>query len=79
MGLKPQGYLCISDPEGGRREYDTFTCRHCQRIRRVGAGGYCRACDSFICERCVGHDCVPFMKKIEAMEERDYRRRQGEL
>jgi hypothetical protein len=78
--MRPQGYLCISDPEAGNFESDTYTCRHCQRIVwRRGDGGFCRTCDSMICNKCVGKDCVPFMKKIEEMEERYYRYRQSEL
>jgi hypothetical protein len=80
-----RGWLCISDPEIGTQEHSTFTCVHCQRIticNGKGArelGGYCRQCDALVCERCAGKDCVPFMKQIEAMEEREYRRRQFEL
>lgn len=77
-----QGYACIMDPESGTQERDTFTCNHCQRITHVkarcsptDAGGLCYVCNGLICKNCVGKECVPFMKQVEAMEERDYRRR----
>lgn len=74
---RASGYLCVTDPDLGRREWDTFTCRHCQRIRAVGSGGYCRQCDSMICECCVGKACRPFLKLVEQAEEREYRRSQA--
>jgi hypothetical protein len=79
---RAHGYLCISDPIAGTREADTFTCAHCQRIvicrvrDPAALGGYCRHCDRLVCAKCAGGDCVPFLKRIEALEERDYRRRQ---
>jgi hypothetical protein len=79
------GWLCVTDPDTGVWEADTFTCSHCQRITICNGrgaqalGGYCRQCDALVCERCAGKDCTPFLKKIEAMEEREYRWRQLEL
>jgi hypothetical protein len=80
-----RGWLCIADPDAGTQEADTSTCAHCQRITVIKAGadpatlgGYCRQCDALVCQRCVGGDCLPFLKQIEAMEERYYRRRQLE-
>ena len=74
---KPQGYACITDPDGVR-EADTFTCAHCQRITHVKAGakpedlgGLCKQCMGLICSRCVGNGCAPFLKSIEKAEARD--------
>lgn len=75
--LRPQGYLVGVSEEGVVREADTFTCAHCQTIVVVkpGAsasamGGWCRLCDKPVCPRCSSGACVPFEKKLEAMERR---------
>ena len=61
-------------PEGVK-ECDTFTCAHCNAIRRVqpfcdpaDLGGLCKTCMGVICEKCVGGVCDPIMKKIERQE-----------
>jgi hypothetical protein len=85
-GRRPQGgWLCVTNTDGTIDEADTFTCAHCQKIVPCRAkqnlddlGGFCRLCDRLICSRCVGRDCVPFLKAIEAAEEKEYRRRQFE-
>ena len=68
----------------GITEYDTFTCGHCGCVKHVRArerpedlGGLCKQCMKLICPLCVdeGH-CTPLMKRIEEMEEKDYRRRE---
>lgn len=78
---KPGGYAAIIGET--LTEFDTFTCFHCQRITHVkprcdpaDLGGLCKVCMKLICERCVGHGCTPFEKKIDEMEERAYRLRQ---
>jgi len=75
---RPGGYTCVTDPDGGRQECDTFTCAHCNRLTHVEArqkpedvGGLCKACMGLICRWCVGHACVPFLKKLDQMEARD--------
>lgn len=80
-----QGVMLISDPAAGLQEADTFTCFHCQYVTQVkpmsdpaAAGGFCRVCMKLICKNCVGKSCTPFEKKIQAMEEKYYRRRQLE-
>ena len=77
--LRPGGYATLTSPEG-MKEADTFTCGHCNCIRHVkpmqdaaDLGGLCKCCMQLICEKCVGHECVPFMKQIEQEEERCYR------
>lgn len=82
--LKPQGYA-FEMLDGKIKEWDTFTCNHCQRViryqKRVEAeqlGGHCLVCDAMICDRCVGKGCTPFLKKIEEMEEREIARRSYE-
>ena len=58
---RPGGFLFGFSPEQSRpTECDTFTCRHCQRVtfvrgkeRAEDLGGFCRACASLICPRCV--------------------------
>jgi len=75
------GYATLTTPEGVR-ECDTFTCAHCQNIRRVAPfcdpadlGGLCKTCMGVICEKCVGGVCDPIMKKIERQEKAAQARR----
>jgi hypothetical protein len=75
--LRPGGYAQIVDPDGGRQEFDTFTCAHCNAITHVKArrrpediGGLCKVCMGLICPRCVGQACVPFLKRLDDMEAR---------
>jgi hypothetical protein len=78
---RPLGYACISDPESGNREYDTFTCAHCQYVVHLPpnkkieeVGDFCRSCYAVICANCADKKvCSPILKKIEQMEERRYR------
>ena len=69
-----QGWLIGFDPDGGVKEYDTFTCSHCQRIVIVKAkcdpaemGGLCKICDKLICKECVGKGCSPWEEKMKEM------------
>lgn len=78
----PKGYAIITGPDHPDIEWDTFTCKHCQHVVRVtpfcdaaDAGGRCLVCDSLICKGCLGKPCLPFEKKIEAMEARERFRR----
>ncbi|MBV8755400.1 MAG: hypothetical protein JO328_21310 [Hyphomicrobiales bacterium] len=71
----PGGYAQIVDPDGAAREFDTFTCAHCNRITHVPArvraediGGLCKQCMGLVCPACVGKPCVPFLKRLEQME-----------
>lgn len=69
------GYVVIDDPglPGGRVEYDTYQCAHCNAHfrRHVGAAppGMCRLCMRPVCNRQECHSaCVPFEAKLEASE-----------
>lgn len=74
---KPQGYAIITDPCAHTKEWDTYTCCHCNRVTFVPApptpmpGGFCRMCMKPICEACCDFGCIPFEKKLEEMEARD--------
>lgn len=69
------GLGTLSGPCGELEEHPTFTCVHCQRVRRVkpycdpaDLGGLCKICMGVVCEVCVGKGCDPFEKKLERME-----------
>lgn len=80
------GYATITSPEGQRREADTFTCGHCNRIVHINyktpldaLGGRCAVCDTLICPRCIKSGrCDPFEEKLKRMEHRDMVRRSYE-
>lgn len=76
--LRPQGYATLTGPDGVV-ECDTSVCAHCNAITHVKPrqdpatiGGLCKCCMGLICPRCVGGECVPFMKKIERWEQRNH-------
>lgn len=82
---KLDGFQC-DDVRTGTNEYDTTTCNHCNAVTHIKArmrpediGGLCKACMGLICPKCLDGPCVPFLKKIEAMEQRDYIRKQYEV
>jgi len=69
------GYLISTGEWGEVREYDTFTCPHCNsaQIVRPGSGtkrGYCHLCSAPTCGKEPCLNCVPFERKLEAMENR---------
>jgi hypothetical protein len=78
----PGGYSIRVDPgaetrQGRRREWDTFTCQHCNKVVFVkpmcdpaSMGGRCNCCDGLICPSCVGKGCDPLEKKLERLEAR---------
>lgn len=77
----PGGYAVITDPNG-RTEIDTFTCKHCNRIKHVmpkqrpeDIGGICYGCMGMVCERCVGKGCDTIEKKLERAEASYHARR----
>ncbi len=69
------GYATIIGP-GQHKEYDTCTCRHCNRIWTIQStekgqahpGGWCRFCMKPICPKCAGKACFPFEKKLALYE-----------
>lgn len=79
---RPRSYFSITSHDSGNviDEGDTVTCGHCNGIIPVAPGqtdtDSCLACDSHICVSCANRvritlKCVPFEKKIEALEQRD--------
>jgi hypothetical protein len=73
---RPGGYLVVAGA-AGVAEADTFTCRHCQRVRLVrpkerpeDLGGLCRVCMGLVCPDCAGGACVPFERRLEMAEAR---------
>lgn len=76
--LRAGGYACLSDPESGIVERDTFTCVHCNSVVHVKPkmpmerlGSMCRNCMKMVCAKCAPGPCIPFEKKLERMEHRD--------
>ena len=75
MPRKSPGYIHIFDPEAPVKERDTFTCCHCNKIIVVRSGsgierGYCVNCDDLHCGGSSCWNCVPFERKLLAMEGR---------
>lgn len=75
--LKPGGYSVITSPDGVK-EWDTFTCFHCNSKVNVPLkadpsemGGLCKNCMKLICPKCLDKGCYPFEKKLERAENRD--------
>jgi hypothetical protein len=69
----------------GVTEMDTFVCVHCNRNMHVKPfapmdqfGSMCRNCMKMTCPTCADGPCVPFQKRLEEMERKDYTRRQYE-
>lgn len=84
--LRPEGYASITEADGTiSQEYDTFTCGHKNEIVRVKVGMVneaprCLTCMRRICLSCQREanltlKCIPFEKRLEAMESRDRTRR----
>ena len=70
------GFRCET-VSAGTFEADTFTCCHCNRVMHVKPrapmdefGSMCRNCMKMVCPKCADGPCVPFEKKLEAMERR---------
>ena len=73
----PKGYAVVTNVDGRVREFDTYTCAHCQRVTHVMAGqkpedlgGLCRHCMGLVCSQCVDAPCVPAEEMIRAIERR---------
>jgi len=79
--MKRESFLMVDNrlSGGGMLECATTTCSHCQRIvvlnpDRTRERGYCRKCDHYICDECVGimHlslTCVPIAKVFDQFQE----------
>lgn len=83
---KPGGYGVYigGDLHGGKKEVDTFTCAHTNKIVEVPAfvrpedmGGLCKVCMGLICKEEVGKGCTPFEKKLQEMEHQGLERRRS--
>lgn len=72
----PGGYYVRKDEAGIiRRELDSFTCIHCNRVvfvkpmcDPVEMGGRCSCCDDFVCKECVGKPCDHIERKLAREE-----------
>lgn len=70
------GYATLSGPLGFKKEADTFTCGHCQKVIHItykhpidDLGGRCSICDTLICPDCIKKStCDPFEEKLKRME-----------
>lgn len=75
---KNAGYATITSREGVK-EFDTLTCCHCGRAWCIRSsvkgqgdpGGWCMVCNKAVCPTCAGKECMPLMKRLENMEQRD--------
>lgn len=80
---KPGGYGVWTQADGQQKEIDSFSCCHCNRVVFVPPradpsqlGGFCMCCHKHICSHCADDGrCIPLMKQIEAVEDRDRFRR----
>ena len=71
------GHLEIFDPLR-HRQYDTFSCCHCNRVVIVRhradpseLGGMCKVCDKLICPECNQKGgCTPWEEEMRRMEAR---------
>lgn len=55
-------------------ESATVTCSHCNAIvilnpNRSRPRGYCRKCDSYVCDKPGCAECLPFEKTIDTLRE----------
>ena len=70
---KPKGYLYTVESDGRMEEHDTFQCCHCNAHFMIvkGSGkirGFCMKCMQVTCGKLECDICVPFEKKLEAIE-----------
>lgn len=77
--MRQQGSLRI-ETESRLNEHDTITCAHCNQVYIVPhrheesqarpPAQFCFQCKDAICPSCVGKDCVPFMRRVDAVEKK---------
>lgn len=78
------GYATLFMPDAPVKEFETFTCNHCNKGRPVkpgnnyldGVGDLCYGCDSPVCEGCArrlaqGFKCEVFEVKLARYEARE--------
>ena len=71
-----KGYLLKTDEAGRKVEGDTLSCKHCQKMWVVQKGrgrerGWCMNCYGPTCGSKECRECVPFMRKMEKMIQKD--------
>lgn len=76
--MKADGAIIID----GRQVADTHQCCHCDQhfVSVKGSGirrGFCMNCMHVTCGAPECHPCIPFLKKLEQMEQKDRARREG--
>ena len=75
QGNKPSNYFTAFDKNGKKIEGEMRMCCHCS-VRwqyKPGSGtrrGFCKRCNGLLCgkDECMRY-CVPYMNRIEAMEQ----------
>ncbi|MGH9463096.1 MAG: hypothetical protein ACRD1X_17945 [Vicinamibacteria bacterium] len=83
--LQPDGVWILRDRDSGKETHSDFiVCAHCNNMYDVPDGTtpqyFCPKCGTSLCKNCFDefrtgpHGCIPYMKKIEAAEEAQYRR-----
>ena len=84
--MRRSGYITITDPETGTREFDTITCFHCQQLVHwatsyefVARTGGCGVCGKVICISCVNLGvCTPWeVQMVKAENNARFRREAG--
>lgn len=69
----------VTTSELGEQLQETFTCCHCNRIRKLAVGeslttapiDMCMRCMKRVCEQCHAKGtCTPFEKKMERFEKK---------
>jgi hypothetical protein len=73
------------DAIGQNQVYEcaTITCAHCNTVvilrpDRSRPRNYCRKCDKYICDTCVGVECFSFDKLIDELQEAQFLNSQKE-
>ena len=74
------GYVLVDNTAAGRgkREYGTRACCHCQAaLKRLPNGNmegiFCSPCSAWRCANLKCSVCVPFMKKVDRIVDREAR------
>ncbi len=78
---KAGGYLVITEADGRKKEFDTFSCCHCNQVvvldpqdPAMGRVGFCMKCSKRTCPKDQCKCCTPFMRKVERLEDEAYHR-----
>lgn len=79
MPARTRGFYRNFDEYGRETVVETFTCAHCNKVKRTTeklpngqeARGFCHKCMQPVCVECGGSErCDPFEKKLLRMEAR---------